>query len=81
MLQQIQTLINHDAFGVAIFLGLVGIALYLNAPREYQTASGLAVLTVAAAPAFLVAAAVLTSPLILMPVLFLLGIWCHRRCR
>lgn len=80
MIHSIQTIIGHDFFGVAIFLGLIGFALYLNMPREYQTAGGLALLT-AAAPLLLVLAAVITSPLVIMPALFILGIWCARRAR
>lgn len=79
MLENLQALIDHDAVGIGIFLAIVGYAIALNMPREWQCSLGWGLSTATIAPAALVVAAVFALPMLLMPTLFLLGIACATR--
>jgi len=64
---------------LAIIMAFIAVAVYCQAPREYQTTGGFLVILAAAPATLLVVFTLLAQPLLLFPAVFMLGIGCANR--
>lgn len=68
-----------DFIALGILFAFIAVVVYCQAPREYQTIGGFALILACAPVSLIVIFTLLAQPALLIPAVFVLGIGCAHR--